>query len=370
MMRCEEMNGLDTANVMGSSALQAELQDVVRLISQARVRALSRVNEELIRLYWNLGKRLSERLEQVAFGEAYVDGLAKAIAKAFPGIKGYTRRGLYRMRQFYELYKDDEFVSTLLTQISWSQHLLLMSACRTQDERHFYMRRIIDEHYTCRELERQIDSALFERRAMAENAPASKSVTPDVRSQFLDRYVFEFVDMPPSFSESDLKGALVARLGQFILELGSDFVYRGREYRVQVGNHDYFIDLLLFHRGLRCLVALEFKLGEFKPEYVGKMDLYLEALDRDHRKEGENPSVGIILCATKDDEVVQYALSRSLSPTLVAQYQLELPDKNVLIDKMREIVNESSPTEKPIESRLVGKPKHTVRRIRKAGAKT
>ena len=327
MMRCEEMNGLDTANVMGSSALQTELQDVVRLISQARVRALSRVNEELIRLYWNLGKRLSERLEQVAFGEAYVDGLAKAIAKAFPGIKGYTRRGLYRMRQFYELYKDDEFVSTLLTQISWSQHLLLMSACRTQDERHFYMRRIIDEHYTCRELERQIDSALFERRAMAENAPASKSVTPDVRSQFLDRYVFEFVDMPPSFSESD-------------------------------------------HRGLRCLVALEFKLGEFKPEYVGKMDLYLEALDREHRKEGENPSVGIILCATKDDEVVQYALSRSLSPTLVAQYQLELPDKNVLIDKMREIVNESSPTEKPIESRLVGKPKRTVRRIRKAGAKT
>ena len=327
MMRCEEMNGLDTANVMGSSALQTELQDVVRLISQARVRALSRVNEELIRLYWNLGKRLSERLEQVAFGEAYVDGLAKAIAKAFPGIKGYNRRGLYRMRQFYELYKDDEFVSTLLTQISWSQHLLLMSACRTQDERHFYMRRIIDEHYTCRELERQIDSALFERRAMAENAPASKSVTPDVRSQFLDRYVFEFVDMPPSFSESD-------------------------------------------HRGLRCLVALEFKLGEFKPEYVGKMDLYLEALDRDHRKEGENPSVGIILCATKDDEVVQYALSRSLSPTLVAQYQLELPDKNVLIDKMREIVNESSPTEKPIESRLVGKPKRTVRRIRKAGAKT
>lgn len=321
------------------SALQIELQDVVRLIARARDRALSRVNEELIRLYWDLGKRLSERLAQAAFGEAYVDSLAESIAKAFPGIKGYNRRGLYRMRQFYELYKDDTFVSTLLTQVSWSQHLLLMSACRTQEERHFYMERIITGRYTCRELERQIDSGLFERRAIADAAPVSRMVAPAIRAQFLDRYVFEFVDVPTTFTESDLKESLITRLGRFILELGSDFVYRGREYRVQVGNHDYFIDLLFFHRGLRCLVALEFKLGEFKPEYVGKMNLYLEALDRDHRKADENPSVGIILCATKDDEVVQYALSRSLSPTLVAQYQLELPDKRVLIEKMREIVD-------------------------------
>lgn len=333
--------GPEAETPLVQTVLRQEVQDVVRLISKARDSALFHVNEELIRLYWDLGKRLAERLAQAAFGESYVDKLAESIAKAFPGIKGYNRRGLYRMRQFYELYKDDTFVSTLLTQISWSQHLLLMSACRTQAERHFYMQRIIDGHYTYRELERQIDSGLFERRALADVAPVSRKVVPAIRAQFLDRYVFEFMDVPPSFTESDLKESIVTRLGHFILELGSDFVYRGREYRVQVGNHDYFIDLLFFHRGLRCLVALEFKLGEFKPEYVGKMNLYLEALDRDHRKADENPSVGIILCATKDDEVVQYALSRSLSPTLVAQYQLELPDKKVLIEKMREIVSES-----------------------------
>ena len=172
--------------------------------------------------------------------------------------------------------------------------------------------------------------------------------TPNVpaaaKLQFVDQYVFEFVHLPHPYNESDLKGALVSQLGEFILELGSDFVYRGREYRVQVGNHDYFIDLLFFHRSLRCLVALEFKLGEFKPEYVSKMDLYLEALDRDHRKEGENPSVGIILCANKDDEVVEFSLSRSLSPTMVSQYQLSLPDKSLLEKKMRELMEQKQLT--------------------------
>ena len=343
------MNETYKLQVVDGNSLQKELKDVVSLISQARARALSNVNKELILLYWELGKRLSEKLSQVAHGDAYVDKMATSITTAFPGIKGYNRRGLYRMRQFYELYKDDAFVSTLLTQISWSQHLLLMSACQTQEERHFYMKISVERHYTYRELERQINSALYERRTITDTLPVSKGVPTEVRAQFLDRYVFEFVDMPQAFNENNLKEALISRLGEFILELGPDFVYRGREYRVQVGNHDYFIDLLFFHRGLHCLVALEFKLGEFKPEYVGKMNLYLEALDRDHRHKDENPSVGIILCATKDDEVVQYALSRSLSPTLVAQYQLKLPDKNVLQDKMREIVNYTPPNDNVLE---------------------
>ena len=155
---------------------------------------------------------------------------------------------------------------------------------------------------------------------------------------FLDTYTLDFLDLPESVSERDFSSAIVNNLKNFILEIGKDFTFIGQEYRVQVGNHDYFIDLLFFHRGLSCLVAFELKIGEFKPEYVGKMNLYLEALDRDVKKANENPSVGVILCASKDDEVVEYALSRSLSPTLVSEYRLKLIDKKLLQRKLKEYV--------------------------------
>ena len=155
---------------------------------------------------------------------------------------------------------------------------------------------------------------------------------------FLDTYTLEFLDLPDTVSEKDIQASIVNNLKDFILEIGRDFTYIGREYRVQVGNHDYFVDLLFFHRGLSCLVAFELKIGEFKPEYVGKMNLYLEALDRDVKKPTENPSVGVILCANKDDEVVEYALSRSLSPTMVSEYALKLIDKSVLQRKLKEYI--------------------------------
>ena len=163
---------------------------------------------------------------------------------------------------------------------------------------------------------------------------------------FLDTYTLDFLDLPESVSERDFSSAIVNNLKNFILEIGKDFTFIGQEYRVQVGNHDYFIDLLFFHRGLSCLVAFELKIGEFKPEYIGKMNLYLEALDRDVKKDNENPSVGVILCASKDDEVVEYALSRSLSPTLVSEYRLKLIDKKLLQRKLKEYVELAEISEK------------------------
>ena len=158
----------------------------------------------------------------------------------------------------------------------------------------------------------------------------------------MDTYTLDFLDVSELVSERDLQKSIIKNLKNFVLEIGKDFTFIGEEYRLQVGNHDYFVDLLFYHRGLACLVAFELKIGEFKPEYVGKINLYLEALDREVKKPNENPSVGIILCAKKDDEVVEFALSRSLSPTMVSEYKLKLIDKKLLQDKLKEYIELAS----------------------------
>lgn len=244
------------------------------------------------------------------------------------------------MNQFYELYKDEEKVSPLVTQLSWTNHLKIMSACKTMDERIFYMNMCIKDHLTKRELERQIDSGYYERYMLSQNpiAPVIGEAKKATGNIFLDTYVLDFLDVPDTVSEYDLQKSIIRNVKNFILEIGKDFTFVGEKYRVQVGNHDFFIDLLFYHRGLSCLVAFKLKIGEFKPEYVGKVNLYLEAFDREVKKENENPSVGVILCASKDDEVVEFALSRSLSPTMVSEYNLKLIDKALLQKKLKEYI--------------------------------
>src|SRR5699024_4829689 len=250
-----------------------------------------------------------------------------------------NRRGLYRMKKFYETYKDDEFVTTLLTQISWSNHLAIISKAKTVEERHFYLALCVKENYSARELSRQIDSGYYERYMLSQEKLLPEPIKELKENPFLDSYVIEFLDLPSNFKEADLRKGLISNMRDFILEVGRDFTFIDDEVRVQVGGEDYKIDLLFFHRGLQCLVAFELKIGRFKPEYISKMDFYLEALDRQKKKKHENPSVGMILCASKDEEVVEYAMSRTLSPMMVAEYQLQLPDKSVLQKKLQELIN-------------------------------
>ena len=310
---------------------------IAGIIETARENTFKKVNEELIRMYWNVGEFLSGESKKASFGDAYIDSVADFIQQEFPGIKGFTRRGLYRMKRFYEIYRDDEFVTTLLTQVSWSNHLAIISKAKTEEERHFYLTLSIKERYTARELQRQIDSAYYERYMLSKDRIKSETVNKDDTLPFLDTYVLDFLMLPKNFKEKDLKKAILNNLKDFILEVGRDFTFIDEEYKVEVGNRDFFLDLLFFHRGLCCLVAFELKIGQFEPEYVSKMDFYLEALDRQCRKENENPSVGVILCASKDDEVVEYSLSRTLSPTMVSEYTLQLPDKKILRKKLREL---------------------------------
>ena len=311
--------------------------EVVKIIEDARSNAYRKVNEELILMYQKIGQFLSEKSKEAAYGDGYMDSLSSYIQRQFPGIKGFNRRGLYRMKQFYETYEGNEKVSTLLTQLSWSCHMLIISSCKTNEEREFYLTLAIKEKYSYRQLERQIDSAYYERYMLSKEKllPDPNEAVP--QNPFLDSYIVEFLDLPDVFHENDLRKAFVGGMRNFILELGKYFSFVGEEFRIQVGGENYRIDLLFFHRGLRCLVAIELKIGKFKPEYVSKMNFYLEGLDRQFRKADENPNVGLILCASKDDEIVEYALSRTLSPMMVAQYQLLLPDKEILRNKLREL---------------------------------
>lgn len=328
----------------------ADFDEVVRLIDAARARAVSAVNTTLIELYWNIGEYISRKIESADWGEGVVEQLAAHIARKHPGLRGFTRRNLFRMRQFHDTYRDEEKVSALLTQLPWTHHLLIRSKSKRQDEREFYLRMATSQKWPSRELERQLNGALFERVALSppKLAPAVREIHPEAASIFKDSYLVEFLNLPSEHSEGDLHRGLVEHLKNFLIELGRDFCYVGSQYTVQVGGRDFAIDLLFFNRALNCLVAFELKIEEFQPEHLGKLQFYLEALDRDVRKPHERPSIGVLLCATKDHEVVEYALSRSMSPALVAEYQTRLPDRKLLQAKLHEFYEQAREQAAPL----------------------
>ncbi len=311
---------------------------IVRLIDEARQRALRAVNTTLIELYWQIGEHISHKIASAEWGDGVVDRLAAHIAHTQPGVRGFTRRNLFRMRQFYEAYQPAQFVPPLVAQIPWSHHLVILEQGKRAEERDFYMHLVAQERWSKRELERQFKLALFERVVLSppKVSPMVRQSRPEAADAFKDAYMLEFLGLPAMHSEADLHGSLLARLRQFLIELGRDFCFVGSEFALQVGGRDFAIDLLFFHRGLNCLVAIELKVGRFEPEYLGKLGFYVEALDRDVKKPHENPAIGVLLCASKDDEVVEYALGRTASPALIAQYQTQLPDKALLQAKLHE----------------------------------
>lgn len=365
--------------------INPDFEQVISLITEARNRVYSKVNAELVLLYFNIGKMVAERVAAGSWGDGTVNDLADYIAEKQPILKGFNRRGLYRMKQFYEVYSSEEimssltttqlnenkanvssmatqieidnnkqkvstlvtqlqgtdnekntFVSALLTQISWTNHLLILAKTKTSEEKLFYLYQSINDKLSTRELERQLNSATFERTMLGNNF--GKAITSKLPAGiFKDPYIFEFLALPEIHSESDLQQALIKNLQNFILEMGKGFTYMGSEYRLQVGNKDYYTDLLFYHRDLQCMVLFELKVEEFQPEFLGKLNFYLEALDRDVKRPHENPSIGVLLCKGKDVEVVEYALARNLSPALIADYETKLIDKKILAEKLHQL---------------------------------
>ena len=323
-----------------SANLQSQFKYVVDLIAKTKQQTYRTINTQLIGLYWNIGEFLHKQVLENSWGKSIIKQLSKFIQKTHPNVKGFSPQNLWRMKQLFEYYKDFPKLSTLLREIPWSHNLLILSSAKSVQEKEFYIRLVIQEHLSFRELERQIDSSYFERVMLGNSklSTVSRHLPQNINNVFKDTYVLEMFQLPASHSEKDLKHKICKNISSFLLEFGRDFAFMGEEYPLQVGSQDFAVDLLFYHRKLKCLVAIELKTVKFKPAYLGQLNFYLEALDRDIKTKAENPSIGILLCKGKDDIVVEYALSRNLSPTLIADYKTQLPDKKLLRQKWQEIL--------------------------------
>ena len=316
---------------------EKDFQAIMDIIEKSKLQTMKVVNTELIEMYWQIGKYISEKTKTSDWGKGVVKDFAEFFQKKYPFASGFSSQNLWRMKQFYETYYDDEKLSPLVREITWSNNLLIMANCKTAEAREFYLKLCIANCYGKRELQRQIDSMFYEREMLSSSKHKELIAQVPAIGSLRDSYVLEFLDVPNNFKEKDLRKSIIANLKSFILEFGKDFSFVGEEYKVQVGNNDYYIDLLFFNRALACLVAIELKVGPFKPEHLGQLNFYLEALDRQEKKKNENPSVGIVLCSGKNEQVVEYAMSRTISPTMVSQYTLNLIDKKLLENKLKEI---------------------------------
>jgi len=327
--------------------VEGAFDEIVELIRAARQQAVRAVNTELIELCWRIGDYLHRKIESDGWAKGTVVQLAAYIAQREPGLRGFSPQNLWRMRQFFVAYRDDPKLSPLVRELPWSSHLHILSRSKRPEEREFYLRMATQNRWPVREVARQIDGALFERAVLSppKLSTALRELHPAAAGHFKDAYLLEFLALPSEHSEADLHQSLLRNLGRFLAELGRDFCYIGSEYPVQVGGQDFALDLLSFHRGLNCLLAIELKVTGFQPEHLGKLNFYLEALDRDARKPHENPAIGLLLCASKDSEVVEYALSRTLSPALIAEYQTQLPDKKLLAAKLHEFYALNAPAQ-------------------------
>jgi predicted nuclease of restriction endonuclease-like (RecB) superfamily len=319
--------------------LQKQFTEITSLIASAKSRAYQAVNKELVTLYWHVGEYVSKQVLSKSWGKSVVQELAVFIQVSEPNIIGFSAQNIWRMKQFYETYSNYEKLATLSRELSWSHNRLILPLANEQ-EQEFYLRMSIKENWSVRELERQINSSYYERVMLADAklSPLSRELPQDVSNTFKDTYVFELLHLPEEHQEKDLQKAIARNITKFLLEFGRDFAFMGEEYPLQVGNQDFAIDLMFYNRSLNCMVAIELKNERFKPEHLGQLNFYLEALDKDIKKEHENPSIGILLCKGKDDTVVEYALNRSLSPTLVADYKTKLPNKAQLQQKWEEVL--------------------------------
>jgi len=303
-----------------------------RLLSEIKVRvrsaqyeALKAVNKKLVGLYWDIGRMIVERQETEGWGKSVVERLSADLRKEFPAVSGFSAQNLWYMRQFYSEYHDSERLQPLVGEIAWAHNLIIMSKCKDPLEREFYIRMTRKFGWSKNVLIHQIENQSYEK-SMQGQTNFDQALTPELRAQaklaVKDEYTFDFLELGKEHSERELERALIARIENFLRAMGSMFAFMGSQYRLEVEGDEYFIDLLLFHRRLKALVAVELKIGKFIPEYVGKMQFYLTALDRHVRQNDENPSIGIILCKEKNRTVVEYALHDAKKPIGVATYEI------------------------------------------------
>lgn len=329
------------------------LAGIKNRIKEAQYSTLRAVNKELIALYWDIGKSIVEKQKKFGWGRSVVESLAKDLQKEYPGIKGFSVQNLWYMRQFYAQYKDNLKLQPMVGEISWAKNVLIMSKCKDSLEREFYIKMTKRFGWTKDVLINQIENKSYEK-YLLNQTNFDKTVPVKYKEQaklaVKDDYTFDFLELGEEHSEKELENSLMGRIRRFLSEMGSNFCYIGNQYRIELNNKEFFIDLLLYHRKLRCLIAIDFKIGEFAPEFAGKMQFYLSLLDDKLKLEGENPSIGIIICKSKDRTIVEYALKESNKPIGVSTYKLTsqlpknlskyLPSKEEIVKRLKSVEEE------------------------------
>lgn len=332
------------------------LGDVRQIINEGKAQVAMAVNVALSDMYWHIGKRINDELhnERAEYGGQIVATLSRQLQEEF-GEQNFSVKNIRRMMQFATEYPDYQNVATLMRQLAWS-HFTLLIPIEDSLKRKFYEQMTINERWSVRSLRSRIDSMLYERTAISklpektikndlELLEREQKMTPEL--SFRDPYVLDFLGLHDTFSEKDLESAILRELQDFIVEMGSDFAFLARQKRITIDNEDYYIDLLFYHRRLRCLVAIELKLGEFKASYKGQMELYLNWLKQYDTAEGENDPIGLILCAGKNAEHVELMHLKD-SNIRVAEYLTKLPDKHIFEQKLQMAIERAKSVPKSI----------------------
>ena len=353
--------------------IKQDFNQVYSIIDLHRKRAFQEINNNSLMTAWNVGGFVSDKLKSAQWGSGVVAELSEYLRTVDPTLKNYKKRTLYRMVQFYDTYSSPEFLQMLdklklnkslqlpqntdnqndkivsfemtqfpavLLKVNWTCHLQILVGCKTNEQRIFYILYANKEKFEVKELQRAIKTNAFEsilgnKDYMSE---VLKNTYPDSVMMFKDKAYLDFLGLPQHYKESKLRKGIVAHIKDFILELGKDFLFVDQEHQLEVGGKIFKCDLLFFHRGLQCLVAIELKTKEFEPAFMGQLEFYLEALDQNEKRSNENPSIGILLCKEANREVVKYAMNRSLSPAMVAEYKEKLIPQEVLQKTLEEFV--------------------------------
>jgi predicted nuclease of restriction endonuclease-like (RecB) superfamily len=312
------------------------LKEIKDRISLAQYTALKTVNKELIDLYWDIGKKIVEKQKQQGWGNSIVKNLAKDLQKEYPGISGFSIQNLWYMRQIYITYKNNLKLQPLVGEISWSKNIIILSKCKEDLQKEFYLKQTKKNNWTKNLLVHHIENQTYEKYLLNQtnfDKTVSKKNKDLSKLAVKDEYVFDFLELKEEHLEKDLEKSLINNIKSLLTELGPNFCFVASQYRIEIDGDEFFIDLLLFHRTLRCLIAIDLKIGKFKPEFVGKMQFYLSAIDDIVKTENENRSIGIIICKDKNRTIVEYTLRDSNKPIGVSTYKIpkkiikELPKK-------------------------------------------
>ena len=305
--------------------------EITARIRSAQYEALKAVNKEIIALYWEVGKRITEQQTALGWGKSVVENLSRDIQKEFPGIKGFGVRNMWDMARFYAEYQFDEILQPLVAEISWSKHVVILTKCKETRQRQFYILATKKYGWTKDVLINKIEAKTYENYLLGQSN-FDKTLPDEIKNQAIlalkDEYTFDLVGLAEEHSEYELEQAIIKNIRAFLMEFGTDFSFIGNQYRLEVDGKEYFIDLLLYNRRLQAMIAIELKIGEFQPEYKGKMEFYLNILNDTIKLPHENPAIGIIICKSKSRMIVEYALKSSNMPIGVATYSLssELPE--------------------------------------------